>query len=108
MNFTELQEYIGENYCNAISVKELAQQTHMSVRNFSRVFRKVYGLPPGSYVNQVRIQQACQLLQEPWISVSEVAWACGFQDSNYFTRQFKAASGYSPREYRKRIMDQPV
>ena len=105
MSFVEVQEYIKENYCNSISVQELAQQTHMSVRNFSRVFHKIYGLPPTAYVAQLRMKRACELLENPWLSVSEVAWACGFSDSNYFARQFKAASGCSPREYRKQIRE---
>lgn len=101
MSFVEIQEYIEGNYNNTITVNELAQYANMSVRNFSRVFQKAYGLSPSAYVIRLRINHAFELLQDPWLSISEVAWACGFQDSNYFTRQFKAVSGCSPREYRK-------
>ena len=72
----------------------------MSVRNFSRVFHQAYGISPINYVIQLRIQHAYELLHTMDISVSEVAYLCGFQDSSYFTRQFKHASGLTPKEYR--------
>lgn len=92
--------YINKNYCSPISIESLASQVHMSVRNFSRVFHKTYGVSPINYVIQLRIQHAYELLQNSELSVSEVAYLCGFQDSNYFTRQFKHVSGFTPRAYR--------
>ncbi|HWT74514.1 MAG TPA: AraC family transcriptional regulator [Mobilitalea sp.] len=97
--------YINKNYCNPITVEDLASQAYMSVRNFSRVFHKAYGISPINYVIQLRIQHAYDLLQNPDISISEIAYLCGFQDSNYFTRQFKHASGFTPREYRDFLLE---
>jgi AraC family L-rhamnose operon transcriptional activator RhaR/AraC family L-rhamnose operon regulatory protein RhaS len=97
--------YINKNYRNPINVEALAEQAHMSVRNFSRVFHKAYGISPINYVIQLRIQHAYELLLDPDISISEIAYLCGFQDSNYFTRQFKHASGFTPREYRNFLLE---
>lgn len=101
MNILEVQEYIRKHFNSNITVKELAELSNMSVRNFSRVFHKIYGVPPVKYMLNLRLSHACDLLRNPFLSVSDVAWTCGFQDSNYFTRQFKAFTGYSPTEYRK-------
>ncbi len=97
--------YMNKNYCYPITVENLASQAHMSVRNFSRLFHKAYGVSPINYIIQLRIQHAYELLQNFEISVSDVAYLCGFQDSNYFTRQFKYASGFTPTKYRELILD---
>ncbi len=92
--------YMNKNYRESITVEELAAQANMSSRNFSRVFHKAYGLSPINYVIQLRIQHAYELLCHSELSITEVGYLCGFQDSNYFTRQFKSVSGFTPREYR--------
>lgn len=105
LNIAESLAYINKNYRNAITVEALALQAHMSVRNFSRVFHKAYGISPINYVIQLRIQHAYELLQNSEIPISEVAYQCGFQDSNYFTRQFKYASSLTPSKYRDFILE---
>lgn len=103
LELTEIKAYIHEHLQEAISIKELAEQMNMSPRHFSRVFHKTCGLSPVNYIIQLRINHACELLQNSLLPVSQVAYACGFQDSNYFTRQFKVISGFSPGDYRKRF-----
>ncbi|WP_310604479.1 AraC family transcriptional regulator [Anaerosporobacter sp.] len=95
--------YINQNYRETITVTELASMAHMSERNFTRVFHKAYGMSPSNYIIQLRIQHAYELLQNTEFSILEVAYMCGFRDSSYFTRQFKQASGFTPREYRSRL-----
>ena len=99
-NLAEALVFINKNYKNSISVKSLATLAHMSVRNFSRAFHQAYNISPINYIIQLRIQHAYELLRITDISISEVAYLCGFQDSNYFARQFKRASGLTPKEYR--------
>ena len=101
LELTEIIGYIQEHYQETISIKELAEQMNMSPRNFSRIFHKTCGLSPVNYIIKLRIDHACELLQNSSLTVSQVAYACGFQDSNYFTRQFKGISGFSPRDYRR-------
>ena len=59
-----------------------------------------------SYINQVRMQKAAQLLTQKGAgSVTEIAAAVGIEDSFYFTRKFKEFFGRSPREYAKEMAD---
>lgn len=59
------------------------------------------GTTPGSYINQMRLMLAQQLLiAEPHRSVTEIAYACGFEDSGYFCKRFRQKFGHSPREGR--------
>ena len=74
----------------------------MSPRSFLRVFRSATGTSPLAWMLGQRINRACMLLRQTDKPVTEIAFDVGFNDSNYFTRQFRKATGFSPREYRKR------
>ncbi|PIY48354.1 MAG: AraC family transcriptional regulator, partial [Armatimonadetes bacterium CG_4_10_14_3_um_filter_59_10] len=66
----------------------------------SRAFRNATGCSPLDYLVRVRIHHAMELLKEADLSIAEVARRVGFADSNYFSRQFRALVGSSPRGYR--------
>ncbi len=104
LKLAEPLAYINKNYDQSIPIKDLALLAHMSERNFSRVFKNTYGVSPINYIIQLRIQHAYELLKDKNLSILEVSGKCGFADSNYFTRQFKVTSGYSPSEYRKVVL----
>jgi AraC-like DNA-binding protein len=89
-------------HSNDINLDELASIAHMSPRSFLRVFRSATGTSPLAWMLGQRINRACMLLRRTDKPVTEIAFDVGFNDSNYFTRQFRKATGYSPREYRKR------
>ena len=60
------------------------------------------GITPGKYLNQIRIENAKLLLRQGNHSVGFVSGACGFANSNYFARVFRANVGMNPREYARR------
>ncbi len=97
--------YINKHYPEHITIEMLANHMHMSVRNYSRIFHKAYGMSPNSYIIQLRIQHAYALLRNPDLTISEIAYLCGFQDSNYFSRQFKRSAGLTPTHYRHTLFD---
>lgn len=99
--------YINKHYAEPITIEMLAHYMHMSVRNYSRIFHQAYGVSPNNYIIQLRIQHAYALLRNPQLSVSEIAYLCGFQDSNYFSRQFKRSSGLTPTHYRHTLSETP-
>ena len=79
---------------------ELLKIAHMSRSNLMRVFRKATGQTPIEYLVRLRIQRAMELLNSTDLSITEVAMEVGFNDSNYFTRQFRRILGESPRQFR--------
>jgi AraC-like DNA-binding protein len=91
---------IHEQFSQPLSLAGLARHAGMSVSRFSCVFRQVLGTSPLEYVAQARMREARRLLRAPGQSIAEVAYAVGFQDSNYFSRSFKQHHGMSPREFR--------
>jgi AraC family transcriptional regulator, L-rhamnose operon regulatory protein RhaS len=93
--------YIEKNYAEYITIDLLAKQAHLSSRQFSRLFREVYHDSPGNYLLHFRIQKAKVLLCNCELTIAEIAYQCGFNDSNYFSRQFLSATGVTPRTFRK-------
>ena len=90
-------EYIKKNYMHEISLSEVAEQNAVSGEHLSRVFKKEIGMGFNEYINSLRLQRAEFMLRnEDGKSVSEVAFACGFNDSNYFSYRFKKVYGVSP------------
>ncbi|MFA7344035.1 MAG: helix-turn-helix domain-containing protein [Terrimicrobiaceae bacterium] len=82
---------------------ELAGQAAMSPRSFLRYFKTATGFSPADYVIRSRIRRAEEMLvrEDGKLSVTEIAFRCGFQDSNYFSRQFRRVTGKTPRSYRR-------
>ena len=93
--------YMERNYADKIQLQQLAKMTHLSVSHFSKIFRQVYHLSPIDYLQQIRLEKACHLLSTSTFSIAEIAIACGFEDSNYFSRIFKKRFGVSPTKWKQ-------
>ncbi len=91
---------IHERYGEPLTLSALAKHAGMSISRFSCVFREVLGTSPLDYVAATRMREARRRLRTPGQSIAEVAYAVGFQDSNYFSRAFRQHHGMSPREFR--------
>jgi len=93
---------IETNYHQPLSLDDLAGAAHLSTTHFLRLFKETFNLSPIQYLIRLRIAKACALLNDKTLTVSEIAVRVGFDDSNYFSRQFKQVIGVSPRVYRQR------
>ncbi len=97
----EIIRSIQKKYASDISLSETAKQYSISPEHLSRTFKKETGFGFSEYVTIIRLRQAEYMLQHSRnISISEVAYACGFNDSNYFSQKFKKFHGYSPMKFR--------
>lgn len=94
-------DYIEENLSEPISLSELAEFSGMSKNGIIAMFSRLYGVTPLRYINNARLYRAELLLKNTEKPITELALECGFGDSNYFSRAFKAYRGKTPREYRK-------
>ena len=92
--------HIETHLADPIRVEELAALTHLSPRQFHRIFRSVTGESPLQYQLTLRIERAKEMLQGSDETLTEIAFQCGFGDSNYFCRQFRKQTGMSPGAYR--------
>jgi AraC-like DNA-binding protein len=101
INIAKSVSYIESHFIDPISIEELAKQTNLSVRHFTRIFRDTYETTPGRYIFTLRMHHACSLLKSSNLTISEIAFQSGFNDSNYFTRRFRTFNGVTPKQFRK-------
>lgn len=99
--FEALHSWIGENLSRALSVEELAEYTHMSPRNFARVYTKSMGVTPAKAVEAIRTETAQALLETTDLSIKSIAHRCGFGDEDRMRRAFLRQLRVSPSEYRQ-------
>jgi AraC-like DNA-binding protein len=83
------------------SLSSLAKVAGLSPSHFRRLFRRSYGDSPIQLLIRQRVHNACGPLESSDLTITEVAYQCGFKDGNYFSRQFKQVMGTSPAEYRR-------
>jgi AraC family L-rhamnose operon transcriptional activator RhaR/AraC family L-rhamnose operon regulatory protein RhaS len=98
----EALSHLERNIHGELDLDELASIAQMSRRSFLRVFQSATGTSPLAWVIEQRINRACNLLRHTDRRITEIAFDIGFNDSNYFTRQFTKVTGLSPRTYRLR------
>lgn len=98
----EALSHLENHIQHSVNLEELARIAHMSRRSFLRVFQSATGTSPIAWQLGQRIQRASSLLRHTDKQITEIAFEVGFNDSNYFTRQFRKTTGLSPREYRAR------
>lgn len=97
----EIATYIYNNYYKKISLEDIAKKFHISRSYLSKKFKSVTGFGFKEYLINVRIKNACRLLLETNKSITDIAFECGFNDSNYFGDAFRHIKGISPNKYRK-------
>jgi len=93
-------EHMHKHFIEKISVKKLADAAGMSTRSLLRHFKRINGSSPKEYLIELRINYACELLDTTRLSIDEIAFSTGFNDSSYFSREFRKATGATPSKYR--------
>lgn len=94
-------KYIRCNYNQPITLEMAANHANMSTTYFSKKFKAVTGFGFKEYLCKIRLTEASKRLLETNDNITEIAFACGFSDSNYFGDVFKKLKGISPLQYRK-------
>ena len=99
----ETVKHIQKNYMTDITLSDMARLHSVSPEHLSRTFKKETGFGFSEYLTLVRLQKAEYMLRnEPGKSVCEIAYACGFNDSNYFSDKFKRSYGAAPSKMKRK------
>lgn len=93
-------QFIHDNYCENLTLEEVAYEVGFSTYYFSKLFKKHIGVTFTDYLTGYRIAQAKELLRDPQLTVKGITYCVGLMDPNYFTRVFKKSEGITPTEYR--------
>jgi AraC family transcriptional regulator, exoenzyme S synthesis regulatory protein ExsA len=89
------------NFNNNLPIETFAQMCHRSLSSFKREFQRLYGTSPGKWLLERRLMQSVSLLQTTQLSITEIAFECGFEDLSHFSRAFKEKFGQTPSAYRE-------
>ena len=84
-------------------LNELSRIAGMSPKYFCSYFHSIIHRTPIDYLNYYRIERACSELSTSDLTLTEVAYRCGFSDVCYFIKTFKRYKGITPRRYRLNI-----
>jgi len=100
---TRARGYIRDHFSDQLSLGLVAKAVNMSANYFSEKFKQTTGMRFVEYVARSRVEKARNLLQNPKLRISEVAFDVGFQSLSQFNRTFRNLTGQSPRDYRARL-----
>ncbi|MFC3613215.1 GlxA family transcriptional regulator [Lutimaribacter marinistellae] len=98
-----IEVHIRENLDGDLRLESLARRFGYSLRSFNRMFPKQFGLPPGQFIEQCRLDHARRLLEETDKPVSCIAAECGYASSEGLYQVFDRRLGIGPRDYRNRF-----
>jgi AraC-like DNA-binding protein len=94
--------FMEKNYINRFSLDEIAAKANLSRRQFCRIFKEQMGISPLVHVTSLRIKKSMGLLKNTDLQVAEIAFASGFNSSNYFIRKFAEMNGITPASFREK------
>ncbi len=96
----DLKRIIEENISNSeFTVKDLCSKLSMSNSMLYRKVKSTLGISPIDFIRQFRLMRAVQLLEKKELTISEIAYQCGFSDVSYFSKCFKSQFGVIPSKY---------
>lgn len=89
-----------------LNVEKLCQEVGLSRAHLNRKMKELFGLTPSEFIRNVRLRKACELLRQPDVDISQIAYSVGFSSQPHFSTAFKRFTGISPTEYRQKKSDE--
>lgn len=99
------REFIKDHLTEPLDLKLVAESANLSSCYFCKKFKESTGLTFTAYVARTRVEAAKEMLLNPQVRVSEVAFEVGFQSLTHFNRVFKEIAGLSPTQFRDQLPD---
>ncbi len=102
-HLTALISWIEEHYTQRITLEELATRAGLSEKYLCRFFKEYTSYTPIVFINRIRVEKAAADIRDKKMSLTDAAYANGFNDSAYFSKVFREVMGMSPREYKRNV-----
>lgn len=96
-------QYIQTHLAEKLDIERLAGLCGYSASYFSRLFHRTYGVTVSQYISRKRLELAKRLLEQPDLSVSQIAESAGFSDSSHFIKLFRDTYGETPGVFRRHL-----
>ena len=101
LELKDIVQYCESNFDKPLTTKQLATRSFLSQSHFARTFTQTVGMPPATYIRQLRFARAQTLLSTTNLKIEEIAKACGMIDAARFSRAFRGMFGMTPSAYRR-------
>ncbi len=101
-----VQRFIQKNHHLPLTLDQLAEEAFMTRRTFIRQFTKATTLTPINYIQHVRVQSACELLESSHKPVEQISYLVGYEDVNSFRKVFMKIIGLTPSRFRSRFLSE--
>ncbi len=101
-----VQRFIQKHHHLPLSLDQLAEEAFMTRRTFIRQFTKATSFTPINYIQHVRIQSACELLESSHKPVEQISYLVGYEDVNSFRKVFMKIIGLTPSRFRSRFLSE--
>ena len=98
-------QYIDAHFTEGCSIQQLATEMNMNANYLGRIFKSEIGKPYTTYITELRIEKAKEMLASGNLSIGEIATSLGFNDYFYFLKSFKRVTGMTPKQYRQQLED---
>ncbi|WP_059050155.1 response regulator [Paenibacillus senegalimassiliensis] len=103
--FRQIEEYVRMNLYSYLSITDVALKFHVSPSYISRIMKKYTESTFVQYYTELKIKEACRLMaSKPEMKFREVADILSFSDQHYFSKVFKEYTGYSPTDYKEKVL----
>ncbi len=96
-----LNELLHDNWNEQMTLKEMSESIGVHPVTISKYFRKYFTCTLGEYQRKLKIDHSIQLIKNSDMSLSEIAFHCGFADQSHFIRNFKKMTGFLPKHFQK-------
>ena len=98
---SEVYKYVKENFSEDITLAKISKLAHLTPPSFCRLFKLRTKKHFVEYLSEVRISNACKFLMETDMTISAIAYACGYKTVSNFNKLFKKITGVTPQAYKK-------
>jgi AraC family transcriptional regulator len=95
-----LGDLLNDRWNEQLTLNELSLATKTHPVTISKNFRKYFSCTLGEYLRKLKIDKSIPLIKDSGMSLTEIAYHCGFTDQSHFTRNFKQMTGFLPKEFR--------
>ncbi|SEN81313.1 AraC family transcriptional regulator [Mucilaginibacter gossypiicola] len=99
-----LKELLGDDPARKYTLAELSEGVQLHPVHLSRDFSKYFNCTIGEYIRKLRVEKSFALLADEGLSLTDIAFTCGFADQSHFLRCFKQFGGSNPSAYRKLLL----
>ena len=98
-------QFIRDHFADQIELEEISKLANMTIPSFCRYFKKLTNKTFTNFVNEFRVIEACRILSEDQMTITELCYKVGFNNIAHFNKHFKKVTKKSPTEYRKEVKE---